>query len=104
MSVPAASSRSLFTTSQAAQLKQRIEEDYSHSVVLFMQGRYQEACIAAVNFIDATQSLPVRTNVGMLRIDGKMHACVCVCLCVCVHLCYDITDESTLERLLWLCV
>jgi hypothetical protein len=104
MSVPAASSRSLFTTSQAAQLKQRIEEDYSHSVVLFMQGRYQEACIAAVNFIDATQSLPVRTNVGMLRIDGKMHACVCVCLCVFVHFCYDITDESTLERLLWLCV
>lgn len=59
MATNAQNKRSLFSTSQAAQLKQRVEGDYELSVVLFTQGKYHEAYTAAVDFIDATHSLPV---------------------------------------------
>jgi hypothetical protein len=59
MAATAASKRSLFSQSQAAQLKHKIEGDYDLSIILFMQGKYNEAYTAAVNFVDASSSLPV---------------------------------------------
>ena len=59
MAAAVSNKRSLFSGTQTAQLKQKIEHELEQSTTMYNQGRYPEALIAALDYIDCAQSLPV---------------------------------------------